>query len=94
MHKYLFGQIMTTWTFVLSTLSDIYRLSITFMFYHVFQLGLTCVHSAARHGHSDVLGQLRAMNISMKITSKKTGLGPLHVAAFDGNIGGLITYQR
>ena len=69
-------------------------LSVTCMFHRLFQLGLTCVHSAARHGRSDVLAQLRAMNISLEITSKKTGLSPLHVAAFDGNIGALITYQR
>ncbi|XP_043237049.1 ankyrin-3-like [Amphibalanus amphitrite] len=51
------------------------------------KLGLTCVHLAARGGHSGVLTQLRDMGVSMEAASKKTGLGPLHIAAYDGNIG-------
>lgn len=44
-------------------------------------LCVTAVHLAAQNGHGPVLEVMRTSN-SLRISSKKLGLTPLHVAAY------------
>lgn len=48
--------------------------------------GFTAVHLAAQNGHGTVLEVMRSTN-SLRISSKKLGLTPLHVAAYFGQAG-------
>lgn len=48
--------------------------------------GFTAVHLAAQNGHGAVLEVMRSTN-SLRISSKKLGLTPLHVAAYYGQAG-------
>jgi len=45
--------------------------------------GFTAVHLAAQYGHMQVLEVLRSSN-NLRVTSKKLGVTPLHVAAYFG----------
>lgn len=45
--------------------------------------GFTAVHLAAQYGHLQVLEVLRSSN-NLRVTSKKLGVTPLHVAAYFG----------